>query len=93
MAVYVICYDLVNERGSHDYKPLWNRLEELDCHKTQYSVWLGSFTNSAKEVHDHFKAYLDKDDRLMVSELTNEHWYSNAMAGTNEWLVRNPPAR
>ncbi|KCZ64333.1 CRISPR-associated endoribonuclease Cas2 [Hyphomonas atlantica] len=93
MAIYLIAYDLRNETGSHDYQPLWDRLEELDCHKTQYSVWLGNFSNSAKEVHDHLKTYMDDDDRLMVSEFTKYHWYSNAIGGTNEWLKKNPPQR
>tara|TARA_R110000851_G_scaffold270099_1_gene422754 strand:- start:135 stop:416 length:282 start_codon:yes stop_codon:yes gene_type:complete len=92
MAIFVISYDLINESGSADYEPLWKALRERGCHRTQDSVWLGNFNNGAKVVHDHFKQYLDSDDRLMVSELTKIHWFSNACGGTNEWLKNNPPA-
>ena len=93
MTTYALAYDLINEKGSHDYEPLWAELKRLKGHRTQYSLWLLSVNNTAKELHDHFKAYLDKDDRLWVLELTKIHHFSNAMAGTNDWIKNNPPAR
>lgn len=92
MSVYTLAYDLVKETGSHDYEPLWAELKRLDAHRVQYSFWLVNLNNNSKEVHDHFKAYLDENDRLFVDRLRkNENWYSGAMAGTNAWLERNPP--
>ena len=93
MAIFTISYDLRNESNSQDYEPLWQALREKDCHRTQDSVWLGNFSNSAREVHDYFKGFMDNDDRLMVAEFTKAHWFSNARAGTNDWLKKNPPAR
>jgi CRISPR associated protein Cas2 len=93
MTDYAIAYDLIKEQSSHDYEPLWAELKRLGGHRTQYSLWLVNLSNTAKEVHDHFKAYLDQDDRLWVLELTKSHYYSNAMSGTNNWLNNNPPSR
>jgi hypothetical protein len=92
MTVYLVNYDLVNESGPHDYKPLWAALAAFGAHRTQYSTWLVSSTSGAQAVHDHFKRFLDKDDRLWVTSVrAGQNWYSNAMAGTNDWLMRNPP--
>ncbi len=93
MAVYTLEYDLRNESGVQDYEPLWEELKRLDAHRAQDSVWLISLTNEPQQVHDHFKKFVDSDDRLMVSEFTKKHWYSNARGGTNEWLKKNPPTR
>jgi len=93
MTIFVITYDLINEQGSKDYQPLWDALAKQDCHRTQYSVWLGNFNNTAKQVHDYFRGFLDTNDRLMVCEFTKDYWYSQALAGTTEWLSKNPPLR
>ena len=92
MAVYVFTYDLRNESGSQDYQPLWDELERLGAHRFQDSAWLLNLNNTAKEVIEHFKGFTDSDDRLYVSIVhDNEYWYTNAMAGTNDWLKANPP--
>ncbi|MTW19426.1 CRISPR-associated endonuclease Cas2 [Rhodoplanes serenus] len=93
MSTYVVAYDLVNENGPHDYQPLWDELERLGGQRTQYSLWLVNVTNTSKELHDHIKTMLDKDDKLWVFELTKNRSYSNAIKGTNDWLSRNPPSR
>jgi CRISPR-associated endonuclease Cas2 len=87
MAIYVLSYDLVKEaKGTHDYQPLWDELKRLGAHRTQLSTWLLDLDNSPKEIIEHFKTFVDKDDRLMVMALTKDHWYANAIGGTNAWL-------
>jgi len=93
MAIYIVSYDLINESGSQDYEPLWDEFERLGAQKTQYSVWLINLDNTSSEVRDHFAAFLDKDDRIMVCELTKKHAYINAIGGTKAWLKKNPPER
>lgn len=93
MTIYTLAYDLRKEQTSEDYKPLWAELERLGGLRTQYSLWLLDLNNTAKEVHDHFKGYLDSNDRLWVSELTKNNYYSNAIGGTNDWLAAHPPQR
>ena len=93
MAVYVVTYDLRNESGTQDYEVLWQELKRLDAHRALDSVWLVNINGTAKQVHDHIKRFVDNDDRLWVSELTKNHWYSNVRGGTNKWITGNPPSR
>jgi len=90
MTTFVLTYDLIKRK---DYKTLWDELARLGAHRALESFWLISLNNTAKEVVDHFRQYVDGDDRLWVSELTKSHHYTNARAGTNAWLAKNPPAR
>ena len=94
MAVFLLAYDLVNEpRGSFDYEPLWTELKRLNAHRTQYSLWLVSLTNTVSEVKDHFKGYMDENDRIWVAKLRPNPGgfsYVNAMPGTTEWLANHP---
>jgi CRISPR-associated endonuclease Cas2 len=93
MSVYLVAYDLVNEsKGTFDYQPLWAELKRLGAHRTQYSLWLLNVNNTAKEVVEHLKKYVDNNDRLWATSVRKgEHWYVNAMSGTNKWLEENPP--
>jgi hypothetical protein len=93
MNSYMICYDLRNESGSHDYQPLWDELNELDGHRTQESVWLVAVDATAKKVLNHLKQFVDGDDRLWVNELVKNRHFTNALRGTNDWLKNNPPRR
>lgn len=90
MTTYTISYDLIK---SKDYKSLIDELERLGAHRTQNSYWLVAVTNTAKELHDHLKKFVDSDDRIWVSELTSNHYYANAISGTNDWIAKNRPAR
>lgn len=90
MTTYTVSYDLIKRK---DYQSLWDELERLGAHRTQASYWLIAVNNTAQQLHDHLKKFVDKDDKLWVSEVTKNHWYSNANAGTNAWLAKKPPAR
>lgn len=91
MTVYLVIYDLNKEESSADYKPLLDELRRLGCHRFQASAWLANLNNTAKEVHDHFKALMDDNDSLWVSALGKVFSYSRAKTGTTDWLKENPP--
>jgi len=92
MAIYVFAYDLVKKKPEFDYEILWAELKRLGAHRVQESLWIVNLANSAKEVAEHFGRYMHSDDRIWVSSVRRgEHWYKNAMAGTNSWLEANPP--
>ncbi len=93
MTIFTLTYDLNKEETSADYKPLIDELKRLKAHKYQYSAWLVNLDNTAKQVHDHFRGFMDNNDALWVSELTKVHHFSGAKSGTNDWLKSNPPAR
>lgn len=90
MTTFTVTYDLIKRK---DYKTLIDELERLHAHRALASFWLINLNNTAKEVHDHFKGFVDSDDKIWVSELTKVHWFGNANAGTNDWLKKNPPSR
>lgn len=90
MSTYTVSYDLIKRK---DYQSLWDELNRLGAHRTQASFWLVSVNNTARELHDHLKKFVDGDDRIWVSELTKNHYYANALAGTNDWISKNSPVR
>jgi hypothetical protein len=66
MSVYLLAYDLVKEKknAEHDYQILWDELKRLEAHRTQLSVWLISVDNTPQELLEHFKGFVDYNDRL-----------------------------
>lgn len=93
MAIYLFSYDLIDEKGSSiDYQKLYDELARLKAHRVQESLWLVNLNNTPKEVLEHFKGFTDANDKLWVSSVRkNEHWFTNANAGTNKWIESNPP--
>lgn len=63
MPIYLVTYDLNKESSPADYKPLWDALNKLGAHRVLESVWLVNVTNTAKELHEHFKAHMDSNMR------------------------------
>ena len=92
MTVYVVFYDLTKEENSAAYKPLLDELHRLKCHRVQTSAWLANLNNTAKEVHDHFRALINSNDSLWVSALGWRYYFSHAKSGTNQWIMNNPPS-
>jgi CRISPR-associated endonuclease Cas2 len=91
MTKFTVSYDLIKRK---DYQTLWDELKRLGAHRSQASYWLVSVNQSGAEtLHNHLKKFVDADDSIWVSELTKNHYYSNAKAGTNDWIKNNPPAR
>lgn len=93
MPPFIVTYDLVKEETSEDYKPLIKDLKDRGAHRYQFSSWLVNLNNTADEVHAHYRALLDSNDKLMVSELTRNHAQDLNFKGTNQWIKDNPPVR
>lgn len=91
MTTFVITYDL--KTPGQDYQTLYDELNRLSAHRALESFWLLSVNNTAQEVHDHLKSFIDSNDSLFVAELTKNKHYSGARSGTNDWLRANPPSR
>lgn len=89
MPTYTVSYQLNKEKV---YPRLWNELSRLGGHRTQNSYWLVNLDNTAKEVHDHLRRFVDDDDGIWVSELVRNRHYSKAKPGTSKWLEDNPPS-
>lgn len=77
---YVISYDL--DLPGKDYTALLNELRRLGATRILLSQWLLNSPNTASQLRDHFRQYIDANDRLLVNPLGA--WASwNLMADPN----------
>jgi len=73
MARYVISYDL--RKPDHDYRPLYDELDELGATHIQDSVWAVRTELTAKQVFDALWEHLHSGkDRLLVVETSKSNW-------------------
>ncbi len=93
MPIFTISYDLVNKSEDKEYKELMLEMRKQRCFRMQNTVWLGAFNNSATQIHNHFRKFLEKTDRLFVAELPQHFAYTGVPKGANKWLELNPPRK
>lgn len=78
MALYFLTYDL---RKSRNYQAIYDELESFNALRILESTWCFKRINtSAKGLRDHFSQYVDSDDGLIVSEVTD--WASRKTDGS-----------
>ena len=69
MALYFLSYDL---RQARNYQPLYDALSSFNAIRILESTWCFNRINTtATNLRDHFRNYIDNDDGLIVSEVTN----------------------
>lgn len=69
MSLYFLNYDL---RKKRDYQKLYDELEKLKAVRILESLWCFNRLNtSAKELRDYFTNFIDGDDGLCVSEVSD----------------------
>lgn len=70
MALYFLEYDLVKQKN---YQPLYDELERIGAKKHLLSAWSFRGQNSGACVawREHFRKFVDADDRVMVAEVTD----------------------
>lgn len=88
MPIYAITYDLNKEK---DYKSLWEELDRLKGKKAAKSFYLLNLTDdSAQDVIDHFKNFIDKDDTFIVVKTTIKNiQVFRPLLGTSDWINSN----
>lgn len=64
MSKYCISYDL-NENHK-DYDGLISAIREYDYIKALYSTWFVKSNDTAQDIYNHLKPYIDNDDHLFV---------------------------
>ena len=78
MALYFLTYDL---RNSRSYQVLYDELNNFNAVRILESTWCFNRVNTnAKGLREYFKQYIDNDDALIVSEVTD--WASFNTDGT-----------
>ena len=69
MALYFVSYDLRKQR---DYQKLFDALESLGAKRMLKSEWCLRHNNTTCVlIRDYLKQFIDSDDGLMVSEVTD----------------------
>jgi hypothetical protein len=91
MAVYMLSYDL--RQPGRNYRDLYDELRRLDGVRVLESVWLVDVTQTAMQVRDAVETYLDRNDGVLVLEITQfADWaYSNLIGSSGLWLQRKRP--
>jgi hypothetical protein len=72
MPVYVVSYDLT--RPGQNYDTLWAELKRLGGQRVLQSQWAVNVNNTSAELRDHFWAYMDRTDRLLVMARDSGDW-------------------
>ena len=75
---YMICYDL--KRPEKNYPTLYKELRKVSAHRVLRSQWVFRRTNtSASKLRDHFRRFLDADDRLLITSLEDGDFASHRL--------------
>ena len=87
MACYAVTYDLF--KSGQNYDELIKAIKGYSnwCH-LQQSVWLVVSSNTAQEVRDHLRRYIDSNDKLFVGKMAGEGaWYGHTQE-VSDWLKK-----
>lgn len=81
---FMLCYDI--HRPGKGYHALYDELGKFKAKKVLESQWVFRRTNTnAAGLRDHFKQFIDSNDRLLVVDLSNGNWASfNSMVSIND---------
>ena len=70
---YMISYDLV--APGKDYQTLYDELENLNAKRVLKSQWvLNRFNTTPTGLRDHFRGFIDSNDRLLIVEINGDGW-------------------
>lgn len=88
MTTYMIGYDLLTP--GQDYSDLHEAIKKLGSwwHCLD-STWLINSNQTATQIRDSLKPYLDRNDRLLVSTITRDAAWTGFNEGCSDWLKDN----
>ena len=81
MSLYVISYDLVAQ--GRNYEPLYSEFLRLGATRVLLSQWLVRSDSSAVQLRDHFRQYMDGNDRILVNAIDTTWAGYNLLANPN----------
>lgn len=80
---YIISYDLI--APGKNYQPLYDALQAAGAKRVLLSQWAVKINQTAEQLRDAIRAYMDANDRLLVDELSDSNWASwNALIDLNK---------
>lgn len=92
MKVFLISYDLGVPETSTDYAIIKKYVESFPkWMKPLKSQWfVASSIKSAGDIRDDFRSLTDRNDKLMVLDVTDDSWATYGFSDTcNNWLKNN----
>ena len=70
---YTLIYDLISP--GQNYQRLWNELASFGAKRVLQSQWIfRRVRTTAAGLRDHFKQFVDSNDRLLVTCLDSDDW-------------------
>lgn len=88
MNTYIITYDLSDP--GQDYNALIERIEGYGTWaKIQQSVWLIVTSDTATEITDCLKQYLDENDKLFVAKVSAPAAWFGYQQSVTDWLIKH----
>jgi len=92
MSTYIVCYDL-HVQGQN-YSCIIRKLESYPIHwHTQQSVWIIETHQTAVQIRDNLSGCLDKNDKLLVAELSRRAAWIGYSDNISKWLKDRLNAR
>lgn len=87
MSSFLISYDLI---ANKDYAELYEAIKSYSsfAHILE-SVWIIKSTDSAVNIRDNLKSYIDSDDKLFVAKLDGESAWINLPTKISNWMKQN----
>lgn len=87
MNTYIITYDLSDP--GQDYNALIETIKGYGTRaKIQQSVWLIVTSDSATEIRDYLKQYLDENDKLFVAKVSAPAAWFGCEQSITDWLMK-----
>lgn len=91
MKTYLISYDLWWPENSSDYKTLIDKIKSYSNYsKPLESFWFIKTDDSLSTVRDNLKNYVDKNDKILVMNVSWTWWASYLLwKSTTDWMKEN----
>jgi hypothetical protein len=81
MGLFLVTYDLM--KPGQSYQTLFDALAALGAKRILLSTWVLKSASSAAQLRDHFRQYIDDNDRLFVCQISDWAGY-NLMYDINQ---------
>ncbi len=91
MSIILISYDLGVPETSEDYKKLIAHIKSYGTWaKPLYSTWFVKTEKTCAQVRDEVKKFLDKNDKLLVMDVTDDNWATYGVdKEVTDWMKKN----
>ena len=79
MTLYLISYDLMNHKTFGQYEKLMDELQISEARKILIAGWILKSSETAIQIRDRLRKLIHRDDRLLVTQISDTNWASWAV--------------